>query len=131
MKNLLENAEVMINPPPQRIIWCYGQWQPLYKEMQAKLPIEFIKDLPISLDEDSFLDPSVRNLIVIVDLMNSAANNQTVSDLFTKGSHHRNLSVFCLLQNIYPPGREMRSIGQNTQYMALFYMPRQDNNNNI
>jgi GTPase SAR1 family protein len=31
VKSLLENAHAtLISPAPQRIIWCYGQWQPFY-----------------------------------------------------------------------------------------------------
>ncbi len=33
VKTLLENAQETISPPPERIIWCYGQWQPMYVEM--------------------------------------------------------------------------------------------------
>ena len=42
VKTLLENAQQTIRPPPQRIIWCYGQWQPMYLEMIHTIPgIEF------------------------------------------------------------------------------------------
>ena len=30
VKTLLENTRTTINPPPERIIWCYGQWQAMY-----------------------------------------------------------------------------------------------------
>ena len=33
MKKILEQADQTIDPPPQRIIWCYGQNQPMYEEM--------------------------------------------------------------------------------------------------
>jgi hypothetical protein len=29
----LSRAKTMINPPPERIIWCYKRWQPLFSEM--------------------------------------------------------------------------------------------------
>ena len=38
VKTLLENAQQTIRPPPQRIIWCYGQWQPMYSEMIDTIP---------------------------------------------------------------------------------------------
>ena len=38
--------------------------------MQSTIPgIEFVKGIPWNLDEDSFLDSEVRNLIVVDDLM--------------------------------------------------------------
>ena len=92
VKKILENRSRWIQPPPQRIMWLYGQWQPLYEEMQRTIPgIEFIKGIPWNLDEESFLDPRVRNLIVIDDLMTQATKDSKICDLFTKGSHHRNL----------------------------------------
>jgi hypothetical protein len=33
MNKLLSRAKTMINPPPERIIWCYKRWQPLFSEM--------------------------------------------------------------------------------------------------
>ena len=46
VKSLLENAQKTISPPPQRLIWCYGQWQPSYFDMLRTMPgIEFNKFL--------------------------------------------------------------------------------------
>ena len=38
VKKLLQNAKTTISPPPERIIWCYGQWQPMYLEMIKTIP---------------------------------------------------------------------------------------------
>ena len=38
VKSLLEKAQKTISPPPQRIIWCYGQWQPSYFDMLGTMP---------------------------------------------------------------------------------------------
>ena len=37
-KKLLKNAKTTISPPSERIIWCYGQWQPMYLEMIKTIP---------------------------------------------------------------------------------------------
>ena len=39
VNDLLENREQWISPAPQGIIWIYGQWQPLYAEMQRIIPV--------------------------------------------------------------------------------------------
>ena len=26
----------LIHPPPERILWCFGQWQPLYEDLQEE-----------------------------------------------------------------------------------------------
>ena len=125
VKNLLENRQQWISPAPQRIIWIYAQWQPLYVEMQRIIKgIEFVKGIPANIEDEQFLNPAIRNLIVIDDLMSEASNDKRICDLFTKGSHHRNLSVICLVQNLYYQGKESRTMSLNSQYLVLFNNPR-------
>ena len=108
VKDLLENREQWISPAPQRIIWIYGQWQPLYAEMQRIIPsIEFVKGIPANIEDEQFLNPAIQNLIVIDNLMSEASNDKRICDLFTKGSHHHNLSVICLVQNLYYQGKKV------------------------
>ena len=65
VKSLLENAQKTISPPPQSIIWCYGQWQPSYFEMmRTMLGIEFNEGIPEDIDIGNYLDVSKRNLII-------------------------------------------------------------------
>ena len=33
VQSLLTQAYRMINLPPEKIVWCYSQWQPAYMEM--------------------------------------------------------------------------------------------------
>ena len=114
----------LITPSPQRIICCYGQWQPMYEEMRKRMSnIEFIKGIPHQLSEETFLDTDQRNLIVFDDLMSEAKCDQRIADLFTKGSHHRNVSVIYLTQNLFSQGKACRQIALNTQYLILFNNP--------
>ena len=70
VKSLLENAQTTISPTPQRIIWCYGQWQPSYFDMMRIMPgIEFNEGITDDIDNADYLDVSQRNLIVLDDLM--------------------------------------------------------------
>ena len=125
VKDLLENREQWISPAPQRIIWIYGQWQPLYSEMQRIIPgIECVKGIPANIEDEQFLNPAIRNLIVIDDLMSEASNDKRICDLFTKGSHHRNLSEICLVQNLYYQGKESCTMSLNSQYLLVFNNPR-------
>ena len=85
---VLENYK--INPVPQRIIYLYKRWQPLYDtlQMNVKPKIEFIRGIPDDLDADSLFHTDSNNVIVLDDMMDIARNNKAVSDLFTEGSHH-------------------------------------------
>jgi hypothetical protein len=98
VKTLLENAQKTISPLPQRIIWCYGQWQPSYFDILRTMPgIEFNKGIPDDIDNGDYLDVSQRNLIILDDLMAQSSKDKRIADLFTKGSHHRNFSVVSIL----------------------------------
>lgn len=106
VKRLLEAGEEMIQGAPEKIVWCYGIYQPTYDEMQRTIPnLAFIEGVPSDLE--SMINPSIRNLVVLDDLMQELSNNERITSLFTKGCHHRNLSVIFLLQNIFHRGKEL------------------------
>ena len=114
----------LVQPPPERILWCFGQWQPLYEDLQKRIScIEFLWGIPDYLDNSQFIDPSKRNLIIFDDLMTEPKCDQRIADLFTKGSHHRNISIVYLTQNVFPQGRACRDIALNTHYLVLFNDP--------
>jgi hypothetical protein len=73
------------------------------------------------LETDSYIDPSVRNLIVLDDLMATVAKDPRITDLFTEGSHHKNLSVVVLNQNLYYSKDPTQR--RNCQYLVLFNNP--------
>ena len=86
--------------------------------------IEFNQGIPEDIDNADYLDTSQRNLIVLDDLMAQSGKDKRISDLFTKGSHHRNLSIIYIVQNIFHQGKEMRNISLNALYIVLFKSPR-------
>ena len=111
----------MIDPPPLNIVWFYGEYQPLYDEITRTCPgIKFVEDLPEHIDD--YIDKSKPNLIVLDDLMHET--DRRVAQLFTKGSHHKNLSVILVLQNLFQRGKEIRTISLNAHYVVLFKNPR-------
>ena len=61
VRSLLQQASETIYPPPERIVWCYSQWQPTYTEMLVAMPqIEFVKEIPTALEQDSYFDVNKR-----------------------------------------------------------------------
>ena len=89
-----------------------------------KPTMEFVKGIPESLENDSYLDVNIRNLIIIDDQMIEAGKDNRIVNLFTKGSHHRNLSVIYIVQNLFHQGKGNRSISYNSHYLVLFKNPR-------
>ena len=68
VKSLLQQAQEVVHLPPERIAWCYSQWQPAYMELMVTVPnIEFVKGVPSELENDSFFDINKGNLMVIDD----------------------------------------------------------------
>jgi hypothetical protein len=118
MLELLQNLSTMVTPTPTRIIWCYGEWQnklgQLPKSVRLSEGLAGIHDI----------NPEEKNLLILDDLMDEAGEASEVSELFTKGSHHRNLSVVFITQNLFHQGKKMRTISLNAHYFVLFKNPR-------
>ncbi len=121
VKRLLAEKERLIQPVPKRIVWCYVQWQPLYDEIKEMDPtIEFVEGLPINLDA-GFFDRDIANLMIVDDMMTDITKDNRLTHLYTRGSHHENLSVICLLQNLYY--KNTQTMRRNSHYLVLFDMP--------
>ena len=122
VRSLLEQPSEVIYPPPERIVWCYSQWQPAYTETPwhtLNSSREFLQ--PWS---RCFFYVNKRNLIVFDDQMIDASKDKRIVNLFTRGSHHRNLSVIYIVQNLFHQGKGSRSISLNSHYLVLFKNPR-------
>ena len=104
----------MINRPPEKIVWCYSQWQPAYMEMLVTIPnIEFVKGILTALEQDAYFSVNKRNLIIFDNQMIDAGKDQRIVNLFTRGSHHRNLSVIYIVQNVFHQRKGSCSISLN------------------
>ena len=121
-KNLLSSMNEIINPPPERIIWCYSKHQPkLFEElMSIHSGIEYTHGLPIGLE--TMFDRDKNNLIILDDMMDEASKDERVAQLFSRGRHD-NLSVIFLTQNLFH--KNQRSISLNSDYMVIFKNPRE------
>ena len=67
-------------------------------------------------------DGSEPSLIVVDDHMSDI--NQVVADIFTKISHHRNISILHLTQNLFDENKYARTISLNAHHLVLFKNPR-------
>ena len=107
-------------PSPLRVIWAYGQWQDMYNESYEKCQIQYIDGIP----SDSEVKKFMPHLIIIDDLMSELSNDKNLTNLFTKGSHHLNISVIFIAQNIFYKSSEMRTINLNSHYLILMKNPK-------
>jgi len=64
--------------------------------------------------------PTRGGVLVLDDLMEEGGQDKSVLDLFTKGSHHRNITVLYLTQDLFPPGKFSKTINRNAHYIVAF-----------
>ena len=101
-------------------LMVFWTWQSLYEDLQKRIPrIEFICCIPDYLNNYQFINPEKMVPKYFDDLMTEAKCDQRIADLFTQGSHHRNISIVYLTQNVFPQGKVCRDITLNTQYLVL------------
>ena len=115
VKRFITHLEDMVTPVPKKIIWSYAEWQPIYQSLHGS--VELIQGLP---DIPNY--SKIPMLLVIDDQMHNI--NQHITNLFTKGSHHRNISVIYIVQNLFDKGKEHRTISLNSHYLVVFKNPR-------
>jgi len=83
-------------------------------------PVEFIQGL---IDAEQF-DGTKNNLLIIDDLMSECKDNKDIANLFSVFSHHKNISVFLVTQNIFIKGKCSRDINLNSTNLIIFNNPR-------
>jgi len=58
------------------------------------------------------------------DLMDKGSNDKCVLDLFSKHSHHQNVTVLYLCQDMFPVGKYAKSIFRNAHFIVALKNPR-------
>ena len=112
--------ELFVNPPPA-IHYCYGAWQDGFQDMK-EAGVQFHKGMPESDHLKSWFP--MGGLLVLDDLMAEGGEDKELLDLFTKHSHHQNITVLYLCQDMFPPGKYAKSISRNAHYIVAFKNPR-------
>lgn len=110
---IIKNKNIMFNPPPEEVYWFYTMdksIEPVRKELDDD--VIFIRGVATY----SFLENKVcdgRPKIVVLDDMQSetrgAASFTQISNMFTRLSHHGNVTIIMLVQNMYL-NKNMREI---------------------
>ena len=113
--SLIAKAGDVCDTLPKEIIYCYGVWQKSFEKIEGVTFHEGMLDVKENIPRDG-----VSRWIIVDDLMDEA-NGQT-DDLYTKYSHHLNISVFFIVQNLFK--KQLRTMSLNTHYLFLFKNPR-------
>ena len=107
---------------PRKIVYCYDRWQPRFDRMKHHM--FFYKGIPEALRLTQWFGPTKGGVLVLDDLMAEGGQDKQVLDLFTKNSHHRNITVLYLTQDLFPPGKFSKTINRNARYLIAFKNPR-------
>jgi len=111
----ISEASDIIESSPQKIIYCYGEYQPIFNEYPH---IIFNQGLP-TIEQ---FDGKERTLLILDDLMGES--NDSVLNIFTKVSNYRNVSVIYLTQNLFYKSEQNCTMSLNSHFIVLFKNPR-------
>ena len=111
---IIKNRSTVINGIFDDIFWYYSIWQPLYDTL--KDDVTFIKGVPEEIPNNT--------LIVVDDLILDPGVGKRLASVFTRESHHRNISLIFITQNIFHKDPFFRLINLNCQYLIIFKSPR-------
>ena len=118
VKQLLDQAHLVLKDSISKIYWICHE-RPLYDFNSKYIYIEGIPD------DFSFIEAN--SVVVLDDLMNEARQSPTVTALFTKISHLKNVFIIYISQNFYNQGKEEITRRRNCQYIVLFKNPADAN----
>jgi hypothetical protein len=112
----------MVDGEIVEIIWCSGTRTQLHDQLEEllPLPVRLFEGMP-DIDDISSLN-SKGKIVVLEDLQSETDEN--MQNLYSRGSHHRNLSVLRTVQNLFHRGKGNRDITLNSHYLVLFNNPR-------
>lgn len=123
LRNILRNHSLLIDldKPVLNVLWLHGQTQLLHDVPIKSVNIYYCEGLI----QEEEIDKVKPDIIVVDDLMIELCKSPELSNLFTKGAHHKNFSVFNIVQNFCPKESAIsRTTSKNTQYMFFMKDPR-------
>ena len=119
-RKIIENAPTLINPPVQRIIYAYGEWQEMFEHMEG---VEFVRGISDSVVSRENLQG--QRTLLILDDVSDEISEKLIGSLFIKMAHHRDISVIFLSNALFSKElRNYRLIATNTMYYIIFRSSR-------
>jgi len=110
---LIDNANEMTEPPPSRIWYCYGEFQPTFNNYPR---IRFREGLPDM--SDAVFDGSESNFRRS-HVGDQSTGRKRVYENFASSQRQRSISHSKLVRQ-----KQKRTISLNTHYLMLFKNPR-------
>ena len=115
---LVQYADTLIVPPPERIVWCYAEWQSKYNILMTNPKVVLQQGLP---SKEELKSTNVPQLLVLDDMMDTMKDDKQLIELFIKGCHHWNISCLHICQSLFFSG--LRTLRINAHYFVLLKSP--------
>ena len=121
LKKLLMHANQMFDKPPQRVLYCYTVYQPVFDDMlKTNETLNFHRGMPTEQTIRTLAADTTHTILILDDMADQVVNSQQMTDLFTKYNHHLGISTFFIVQNLFTQGKHARTIYLNCHYLILF-----------
>jgi len=112
----LKHVNSLVTPAPASILYAYGQ----YHDNVPRLEAAGVSTYP-GLPDDGCLKKFKKPTLLVLDDFMGKADERYLTDLYTKKSHHQNIGVILLTQNIFD--KSLKVARNNSQYIVLMKAP--------
>ena len=120
---LLKPPRCYFRPVPKQLHYCCGARQSLLETLRDRHHVKMHKGLPTTADLHQWFGHE-GGILVLDDLIAEGGNDKQVLDLFTKHSHHKNITVIYLCQDMFPREKYAKTINGQAHYILAFKSPR-------
>jgi hypothetical protein len=96
MLKLLRDMKELIEPKPEAVLYCYGEYNS-YVSIIQKLGVMVHRGAPT----DEMLEKMPKPMLLIMDDLLYGIDEDFLSTLYTRKIHHRRIGVIFLTQHLY------------------------------
>ena len=115
--SFIKHADILFTEPPVEIYFCSGT--PITGfENDSRVKVN---NTLIDVENDIPNDGQSR-LLIVNDLQEEVSGRCDITNIFVKYSHHKNLSVVFIVQNLFH--KKIRPVTLNAHYLFVFKNPR-------
>ena len=123
MFEILLKREIVFDRKMGKIYYCFGALSSSYEKVKAAIgdDITFISGLPTEEQVKKWSSNSTTGPIILIldDLMEEISRSIPCQHLVTRLTHHCQLSLFILSQNLFQKGGIYRCLSLNTHYFIF------------
>ena len=126
VSRLIKYKSCMFASPPTKVLYVYRHWQPLYSDIERENDnVQFIDSLPSEDELKQIVSGHKHSLFICDDMIREIGSNSFICDVFTRLSHHLNLTTILLVQNLSMPGKYNSTLCRNAHVSVLMKSARE------